>query len=281
MCFLLDEYDYRTNDVPCQVLISERLKPYQNLMNKERLLLSVTTASIATSIFATQDEKQWTLRLETGTAATLRNDTQIPGDSGTRFSLKDITGSGPFNFQRWELLYRQSEDTEWRLLYAPFRISGTGNLNAPTNFRGTTFNAGAASANYQFNSYRLTYRRKWKKTAKSDWMFGYTLKIRDAEISLRQGITSETERDPRGIVPLLNISGKEQLNRQWFATFDFDGLAGGPGRAFDIGAQLHYQASEDTSLYFGIRTLEGGADVPRVYSFAWVNYLSVGISKRF
>lgn len=227
------------------------------------------------------DEPKWTFLAEGGNAWTNRNDQRIPGNTGTLFSFKDLTGQGSFNFTRWELNYAQSEDTEWRLLYAPFRISGQGSLSGPTRFRNTTFAAGPAFGIYQFNSYRLTYRRKWAKSEKRDWKFGYTLKVRDAEVTVRQGANQESELDPRGIVPLLHISGREMINDKWFATFDFDGLAGGPGRAFDIGARLHYSINPNDSIFFGYRTLEGGADNPRVYSFAWVNYFSLGITKRF
>jgi hypothetical protein len=71
------------------------------------------------------------------------------------------------------------------------------------------------------------------------------------------------------------------MGNGWSATFDFDGLAGGPGRAFDIGVQLNKRINSHQDLYIGLRTLEGGADVPRVYSFAWVNYASIGLAIRF
>jgi hypothetical protein len=245
------------------------------------MLTAIPFFVLSVASLSTANDNKWTLQVEGGSAWTNRNDVRVPGTTGTRFSLKDLTGSGPFTFQRWDIAYRQNHDTEWRFLYAPFESGGTGTLNGPTNFRGTTFNAGAASAFYKFNSYRITYRRKWKRSEKSEWFFGYTLKVRNAEIQLNQGATSARESDPAGIVPLIHLSGREQLNDRWYASFDFDGLAGGPGRAFDIGARLHYQTSEDMSVFLGLRTLEGGANVPRVFSFAWVNYASIGITKRF
>lgn len=224
---------------------------------------------------------QWSLRSEIGDARIERNDQRIPGAGGTNFSMNDVTGSGPFRFTRWELTYTKSADEEWRLLYAPFRVTGTGSFSGPVNFRGTTFGAGAVSGIYQFNSYRITYRRPWKTSEKSNWKFGYTLKVRDAEVTLRQGATSESELDPRGFVPLLHLSGREDLGSRFFATFDIDGLAGGPGRAFDIGAQLNYRLSDRQDLYLGLRTLEGGVDNERVYNFAWVNFVTIGITTRF
>lgn len=226
-------------------------------------------------------QPQFTLRVEGGSAFVNRNDQRIPGNTGTEFSMTDITGRGGFQFSRVELAWKKNEQEEWRLLYAPFRISGTGTLNGPVNFQDASFAAGAASGTYQFNSYRLTYRRPWFSSPNRNWKFGYTLKIRDAEVTLRQGSLSRSELDPRGIVPLLHVSGYEDMGNGWSATFDFDGLAGGPGRAFDIGVQLNKRINSHQDLYIGLRTLEGGADVPRVYSFAWVNYASIGLAIRF
>ena len=226
-------------------------------------------------------QRQFILKVEGGSAFLNRNDQRIPGSSGTEFSMTDVTGRGGFQFSRVELIWQKSKQEEWRLLYAPFRISGSGTLSGPVDFQDITFAAGPTSGTYQFNSYRLTYRRPWFSSARRDWKFGYTLKVRDAEVTLRQAGTSRSELDPRGIVPLLHVSGTEYLSEKWSATFDFDGLAGGPGRAFDIGAQLNYSLSSSKDVYLGLRTLEGGADVPRVYSFAWVNYASIGFSFKF
>jgi hypothetical protein len=226
-------------------------------------------------------QPQLTLKVESGSAFVNRNDQRIPGSSGSDFSMTDVTGRGGFRFSRVELTWQKNDMEEWRFLYAPFRISGSGALGGPVNFQDATFAAGAASGTYQFNSYRLTYRRPWFSSERRKWKFGYTLKVRDAEVTLRQGALSRSELDPRGIVPLLHVSGFEEMGNGWSATFDFDGLAGGPGRAFDIGVQLNKRINDRQDLYFGLRTLEGGADVPRVYSFAWVNYASIGLTTRF
>lgn len=223
----------------------------------------------------------FTLRVEGGSAFVNRNDQRIPGSTGSDFSMTDVTGRGGFQFSRVELIWQKNDKEEWRFLYAPFRISGDGTLSSPVNFQDVTFSPGAASGIYQFNSYRLTYRRPWFSSVRRNWKFGYTLKVRDAEVTLRQGATTRSELDPRGIVPLLHVSGIEQFSEKWSASFDFDGLAGGPGRAFDIGVQLNHKLDPTRQVYLGLRTLVGGADVPRVYSFAWVNYASIGFSFKF
>ncbi|MFX8731599.1 hypothetical protein ABTM48_20655, partial [Acinetobacter baumannii] len=64
-------------------------------------------------------------------------------------------------------------------------------MATPSTFVDQTFGAGTVDATYQFNSYRLTYRKPWK----GGWAIGATLKVRDAEISLQQGATAATERN--------------------------------------------------------------------------------------
>jgi hypothetical protein len=227
-----------------------------------------------------QSDSRWTLHSEFGRVSIAQNSVQIPNPSGTKFSFSDLTGSGPFNFSRLELFYAQAPDTEWRLLYAPLSVSGSGILTQTTNFAGSNFNPGVADAFYQFYSYRVTYRKKWKKTEKSDWKFGFTAKIRDAEVSVRQGAVSASQTD-LGFVPLLHLYGTEKISDRLSFSFDFDGLAGGPGRAFDVGARLNCALGSSLNGFIGLRALEGGADVPKVNNFVLFTYLTFGIERRF
>ena len=73
----------------------------------------------------------------------------------------------------------------------------------------------------------------------------------------------------------------DSMVNQWHMIFDIDGLAGGPGRAFDIALKLHYAINDHWGLSAGYRTLEGGADVESVYNFAWLHYAVVSGTYRF
>jgi hypothetical protein len=53
--------------------------------------------------------------------------------------------------------------------------------------------------------------------------------------------------------------------------FDFDGLAGGPGSAFDSSEKSGYDLGDRWRITLGYRTLEGGAGVESVYNFAWLH----------
>ena len=59
-----------------------------------------------------------------------------------------------------------------------------------------------------------------------------------------------------------------------------DGLAGGPGRAFDTSLKFGYDLNDRWQVTLGYRTLEGGADVDSVYNFAWLHYGAASVVLR-
>ncbi|MBT8446243.1 MAG: hypothetical protein HKO62_05375 [Gammaproteobacteria bacterium] len=109
---------------------------------------------------------------------------------------------------------------------------------------------------------------------------GGTLKIRDAEIKLTQGATSSLD-DDVGVVPLLYLGGEYRFDDRWSVAADVDGLAGGPGRAIDLGVRVNYRVGEQWQLGVGYRTLEGGVDNDDVYNFSWFNSLLFSAMYRF
>lgn len=214
----------------------------------------------------------WTLDLETGLTSTRYNSAQVPKATGTEVDLARLVGKEWRTFGRISLIYQDRSGGSWKILYAPFRQSGTGSLGAATSFAGQNFAPGDAEATYRFDSYRLTYRKPWK----GGWSVGGTLKIRDAEIRLRQGATVASESNT-GFVPLLHIYGEGKLAAGFDYEVELDGLAGGPGRAIDLSLRVKRQLGPATTGFLGYRVLEGGADVPRVKNFAWVNYITAGL----
>lgn len=237
--------------------------------------------SLASPTRAEEKPTRYRLFLETGAAWQNRNDTQIPGDTGTRFSLAKLTGSGPYAHLRLMLFYDLNARTGLRFVIAPFSLTETGALDRDVQFEGERFQGGAQTeGSYRFNSYRATYWYRFHRDERADWRAGLTLKVREARIALRQGNVAAAKND-LGVVPLLHLSGDYRLNDRWSLLVDFDGLAAPQGRAFDLGLSLGYALHPDWTLTFGYRTLEGGADNDRVYTFAWFNYLTVGFGYRF
>ena len=177
----------------------------------------------------------------------------------------------------WDIRQRHS----LKFVAAPLRVTGSGTFNQTVTFAGSTFAAGTSTeGSYKFDTYRLTYRYKFLD--KSNWRLraGATLLLRDAEIELEQN-GFKTSDSNFGIVPLLSLAADWSLTDRWVAILDFDGLAGGPGRAFDVAIKLQYDLTDRWRSGAGYRILEGGADNDEVYNFAWFNYVFFSVGYRF
>jgi hypothetical protein len=264
-----------------------KLKQYSRCLNRiftarvqslcfQGLLLLFPAASIAAS-----DAPQWALGLEAGAVWQNRNDVQIPSDTGTRFSLAEFAGPGPFPFYRLELAYDINSRHSLRLLYAPFEYTESGSFNNDVFFVDQTFDAGQPTeAGYRFNSYRATYRYLFYHGEAWRWRIGVTAKVRDAEITLKQDGKFSSDSNT-GLVPLLHLYGVYELNDRWDFIVDFDGLASPQGRAIDLGLSARFDINRQWYVGGGYRMLEGGADNDEVYSFAWFNYLLFSTGYRF
>lgn len=248
-----------------------RLMPHVALV----VLMCVASASA-------QDVSRVVIELEAGPVWQSRNDVQIPNtDAGTRFSLVDLAGQGPWPTVRLYLTWNLNSRHSVRGLLAPLAYTETGALTGPVDFAGASYVLGdPVEATYKFNSWRLGYRFRFLDRERLQLRVGFTAKIRDAKIELRQGSTTSKDTDV-GFVPLVYLGVDWRLAELWHLLFDFDGLAGGPGRAFDIALKLGYALNDHWSLSAGYRTLEGGADVESVYNFAWLQYAVVSGIYRF
>lgn len=220
------------------------------------------------------------LELEGGPVWQSRNDVEIPNDgTATRFSLRDVIGSGPWPVGRVYVTWNLAERHGLRLLLAPLSVTEEGVLDGPLKFEGATYVPGQAEATYTFNSYRLSYRYRFRHAERMTAWIGVTAKVRDAEIALEQGTTSSSS-DNVGFVPLLHASAEWRVAPRWRLIADADALAGGPGRAVDAALKAGYDLGEHWTLGAGYRTVEGGADVASVYNFAWLHYAVVSITWR-
>ena len=235
----------------------------------------------ATQEMRAANDKKFNVELEFSPAWQSRNDTRIPNDTGTKFSLREIQGSGPFAMGRIFLTYALNPRHEFGFLAAPLSIAETGELQEPALFAGKTFSAGpGVKAIYKFNSYRMTYRYRIYLGDRWTLKLGVTGKIRDAKIELRDAATAAVD-DDLGFVPLLHLDGVCRLTDRWKFHLNMDGLAAPQGRAFDISLKARYDFSKNWTASVGYRMLEGGADVDEVYTFAWLHYATASIAFRF
>lgn len=253
---------------------------------KQHRIVVCAAALIASALANPASAQAQTPRLEieveAGPTWISRNNAQIPNNtSATRFSLNDVTGSGPFPAGRFYATWNINERHSLRALVAPLSVTESGTLSQPVNFAGGSYTTGApVEATYKFNSYRLTYRYKLRSSERSNLWVGATAKIRDANIRLAQGSTTTNKKD-LGFVPLLHVAADWRATNRLVLLTDIDALAGGPGRAIDATAKVSYDRGGRVAYRVGYRMVEGGADVDEVYSFAWVHYAVASVAVRW
>ena len=218
------------------------------------------------------------LDLESGVVWASRNDVQVPGSSGTRFS---VARGGDFQtdtapFVRVRAGVSMGRHTLFAT-FAPLRLSGEGRSGGTILFRGLTFTAGGeTTARYRFDTYRLTYRYTLVSLPSLDLAVGATALVRDAEIRLSQPGQSTSERNT-GFVPLLSFRLAWRLGGPFALSLDGDALAARQGRVEDVALALEF-ATGDLTFRAGYRLVEGGVDSKEVYNFAWLNHATIGVA---
>ena len=250
--------------------------------------LMVATATVWLGVAAT-GERAWAqpaqdgrvgIKVEGLLVEQQRNDVRIPPVGGTDFSIVDLIGDAPTRSVRVELTAGLTERQELRFVYAPLKIAGSGTAATPIAFAGGLFTPGPAQAEYQFSSYRGTWRYRIHQGDTWTWRIGFTGFVRDARIALSQPGRSAENTDV-GFVPLGHVSADAALSKRWSLTFELDGTAAPQGRAFDGAAALQFKPRPRWTVSAGYRTVEGGADVSKVYTFAWLNAVTVSTGLRF
>ena len=220
---------------------------------------------------------QISLDVSGGLAAQSYNKVQIPNEEGTAFDLyKDFEIQGPVIYYSLKLGYSFLGKNHLFLLYAPLSVNYEGAAPFDIRFQNTAFMQDQnINARYKFNSYRITYRRDIYSSEKWIIGLGFTAKIRDAEIRLSAADMSD-KKDDFGFVPLLNLYAEYNFYN-WAAFFEGDGLAGGPGRAFDLYLGSKVPINEYLRFKIAYRMVEGGADVSSVYNFTLLHFANLGL----
>jgi hypothetical protein len=250
-------------------------------MSPLRRFVQATGLALIIPYAAAAQAPRLIIELEAGPAWQSYNDVEIPNDgTATRFSLYDLAGAGPWPAGRLYVTWNIADRHGLRLLAAPFSLTETGVPDGPLIFMGESYSAGETiRATYTFNSYRLSYRYRFHAGDRTTAWVGFTAKVRDAVIALEQGPTSSRKADV-GFVPLLHLAGDWGFAPRWRLALDADALAGGPGRAFDAALTVAYDPGGRWFARTGYRTVEGGADVTDVYTFAWLHYAMASVGWR-
>lgn len=246
-----------------------------------KTLFFAILSSFTLTLLAEEPKIKWLLYSEAGYAFQGYNNVSIPKVNGTQFNFNgDFNIRGPVIPFRIKFGITIKEKNHLFGLYAPLSIRYEGNAPFDINFENSQFLEGQwIDGFYKFNSYRITYRRDlW---AREKWTLGvgFTAKIRDASIQLRSGSVRD-RKDDLGFVPLLHLYAAYHF-KGWSIFFEGDGLAGGPGRAFDIFAGAKIPIRDYLSVTTGYRLLEGGANVDEVFNFTIVHFATLGLFLEF
>lgn len=251
-------------------------------MSKLRIFVVLGVALLTAPLPAIAEDTRFGLELEVGPAWQSRNTVQIPNtDEATRFSLEDLVGAGPWAAGRVYFTWNINRKHGLRLLAAPLSYTESGIFDEAVDFAGERYGADIPTeATYQFNSWRVGYRYRIKDGDTWTLWVGFTAKIRDAKIKLSQGDTTSEDTDT-GFVPLLHFAADYRFADRWHLLVDFEGLAGGPGRAVDLALKVGYDFNDRWGITAGYRTVEGGVDIEEVYNFAWFQYAVISGVFRF
>jgi hypothetical protein len=240
------------------------------------ILFVVSVFSITSLVSA-----QANIDVESGAVFTGYNNVRVPGDEGILFSLKTDLKPQPNAFIRIRAGYTIKSKHTLSLLYAPLTVKSSGSTNKQIDFDGVMFPANTPlNASYTFNSYRITYRYDIIRKPKIDFGFGFTAKIRDAEIALNSESVSASKKNV-GFVPIINFRLNWKINDKIGLLFEGDALAAPQGRAEDVLLAGTYKLSDQLVVRAGYRILEGGASNDEVYNFTLIHYASVGVSYSF
>jgi len=217
------------------------------------------------------------LNIETGGFWFLRNNVRIPGDTGTEFSMLDFHGIGPTPYIRIYLQLEFLRRHNLRLKYAPLSKSGSSFFAQPVLFNQITFAPGVPTEGYyRFNTYILTYRFVYYRTAQWSHGAGVSAFLRDSRVELSQPLISDSNNDLR-FVPLFHLRSQWHTTDRLSVLLDAEGLLAGPGRAFDIALGLHYRFNPDWRIYAGYRVFFGGATTDTVYNLVFINHFMMGV----
>ncbi|KAB7728110.1 hypothetical protein F5984_20385 [Rudanella paleaurantiibacter] len=207
------------------------------------------------------------------------NKVRILNQGGTLFNLAEDLRVQPQLFYRLRAGITLGGRHTITALYAPLTVRYEGAFPRDVNYNNVIFPSGQPiTADYTFNSYRLTYRYHVIDRPRFDLGLGLTAKIRDANIALRtENGALETNYDNVGFVPLINFWLQYKPTDRLSVLLEGDALGAKQGRAEDVFLGLTYGLTQNLRLKGGYRVVEGGADVSDVYNMNWINYASVGV----
>ena len=241
-----------------------------------------------------------TLNAELGFVAPVYHRVQFSRD-GTYIDYVEEGGQNVlFSFARLSVDAQLSDRHRLTLLWQPLDLQTRVRAARDLVVDGVTFPEGTpVDLRYSFPFYRLSYAYDIVHRERTQFALGPSLQIRNATLSVQSG-DGELRRDRRdvGLVPILKVRARHQLESQWFFGLEADGFYA-PIRYLNISDNDVVGAILDASLFVGapvgeqvdaylnLRYLGGGADgtSPRQaergpsdgYTRNWLNLVTVSL----
>lgn len=249
---------------------------------KTLTLFLLFTGIIPATANARSSPPRFRLDVEGGVLFQTLNEVQIPNrEPASRIDLVEMIGKGPLPAGRLTFTWNIHDRHFASAVAAPLSVTRSKTIDSELIFDNVTFEAGRKTDfTYKFNSWRLNYHYRVYRNPTLSTFVGFTAKIRDAEVAVEQSDRKGSLTN-LGFVPLLYLAADWKFAPAFFLQFDFNGLAGGPGRAFDISLRVARKLTDRWTVAMGYRTVEGGADVSSVYNFAWLHYGFLSVSASF
>ena len=245
-----------------------------------RITIALLWIAFMSRIAQASEETPNRLELEGDLSWNTRNTVQSPVDEGTKFHFDDL-GDGPYTNFRFTYERELAPRHELRFVYAPLRIQNQGQFQRDVSFENETYPSGQGTqGNYQFHTYRMSYRYELYQDESRFLKLGGTILVRDAEIRLSDGIRSSKTLN-LGIVPLIHFSLGQKILPSTQLVLEGDGLAAPQGSAVDLWAGVRQELTKQSELGIGYRFLDGGADNDSVYTFSTFHSLAVQFALKF
>ena len=220
------------------------------------------------------------VNLESGAFFTGINDVRN-GNNGTLFSMKNDFKTPVSPFLRLRAGYLSDGKNHFSLLWAPLKIVETETIENDIKFQGKTFKANLPIvAIYKFNSYRFTYNRRIIHKDNFKIGLGWSVKIRDAGVSLKnKDLLSENF--SIGFAPLINFLANWDISQKMGIDFFGEGIAASKGRAIDLSLCGRYSFTKNLQGNIGYRLLEGGAYGSNRYNFIQLHFICASLIYSF
>jgi hypothetical protein len=218
--------------------------------------------------------------LESGAFFTNINDIRN-GSNGTIFSLKNDFQTPVTPFLRLRAGYLLNEKNHFSFLYAPLKIVETETIEKDILFDGKNFKANIPiEVVYKFNSYRFTYNRRIISKDNFKFGLGFSAKIRDAGVSLKN-IELSSGNFGIGFAPLINLLANWDISQKMGVDFFGEGIAASKGRALDLSLSGRYCFTKNLQGNIGYRLLEGGANGTSRYNFIQLHFVFASLNYSF